>query len=85
MQPNTPNTREENLLRIKKALRKGAIDRNAKTALALGLAMSGAIISLPVLAATTSTTLMGLYLLKCRKKTLTKKQNNLSLYEGDDF
>ena len=64
---------DKSLDRIRRALRKGAIDRNAKTALALGAAMSGAIISLPALAITTTGTLTGLYVLRCRKKRKDQK------------
>ena len=72
------NPVDADLQRIKKALRKGAIDRNAKTALALGVAMSGAIISLPALSVTTIGALAGLCLIKYRKQKrdeVTKKLN----------
>ena len=71
--------------RIKCALRRGAIARNAKTALVLGAAMSGAIISLPALAVTTTGALAGLYYLKFRKKKTDKKIRKLNIISDEDF
>ncbi len=48
--------------RINQALRTAAIKRNAKTALFLGVAASGSIISIPALAVTAFGSLAGLYL-----------------------
>ena len=47
--------------RINQSLRTAAVKRNAKTALFLGIASSGAIISTPVLAVTAMGSLAGLY------------------------
>ena len=76
---------DKSLDRIKRALRKGAIDRNAKTALALGAAMSGAVISLPALAVTTTGALAGLCYLKYRKKKIDKEIEKLNVISDDDF
>lgn len=75
----------DDLQRIKAALRRGAIDRNAKTALALGLAMSGAIISLPALAVTTAGTMTALYAAKLCKKQSERKENTLRIIDENDF
>ena len=47
--------------RINQSLRTAAVTRNAKTALFLGIAASGAIVSTPVLAVTAMGSLAGLY------------------------
>ena len=47
--------------RINQSLRTAAVKRNAKTALFLGVAASGAIVSTPVLAVTAVGSLAGLY------------------------
>ena len=47
--------------RINHSLRTAAVKRNAKTALFLGVAASGAIVSTPVLAVTAMGSLAGLY------------------------
>ena len=47
--------------RINQSLRLAAVKRNAKTALFLGVAASGAIVSTPVLAVTAMGSLAGLY------------------------
>ena len=47
--------------RINHSLRIAAVKRNAKTALFLGVAVSGAIVSTPVLAVTAMGSLAGLY------------------------
>ena len=47
--------------RINQSLRTAAVKRNAKTALFLGVAASGAIVSTPVLAVTAMGSLAGLY------------------------
>ena len=47
--------------RINHSLRTAAVKRNAKTALFLGVAASGAIVSTPVLAITAMGSLAGLY------------------------
>lgn len=71
--------------RIKRALRKGAVDRNAKTALALGAAMSGAVVSLPALAVTTTGVLVGLCYVKFRKKKKYEEIGKLNIVSDDDF
>jgi hypothetical protein len=48
--------------RINKSLRHAAIRRNAKTALFLGIASSGAIVSMPALAVTAMGSLASLYI-----------------------
>ena len=52
---NTP------MQRINQSLRNAAVKRNAKTALLLGVAASGAIVSTPALAITAMGSLAGLY------------------------
>ena len=52
---NTP------MQRINQSLRNAAIKRNAKTALFLGVAASGAIVSTPALAITAMGSLAGIY------------------------
>lgn len=47
--------------RINQSLRNAAVKRNAKTALFLGVAASGAIVSTPALAITAMGSLAGLY------------------------
>lgn len=47
--------------RINQSLRTAAVKRNAKTALFLGVAASGAIVSTPLLAVTAMGSLAGLY------------------------
>jgi len=79
------NPSDTDLQRIKKALRKGAIDRNAKTALALGAAMSGAIISLPALAVTTTGALAGLCLMNYRKQKRDEAAKKLNIIPENDF
>ena len=76
---------DSDLQRIKNVLRKGAIDRNAKTALALGVAMSGAIISVPALAVTATTAMAGLYVLKWRKQMKNDYSAKLNEISNDDF
>ena len=49
---NTGFNLQESMPRVAKSLRTAAIRRNAKTALFLGIASSGAIISAPALAVT---------------------------------
>ena len=53
---NTP------MQRINQSLRNAAVKRNAKTALFLGVAASGAIVSTPALAITAMGSLTGLYI-----------------------
>jgi len=48
--------------RINQSLRNAAVKRNAKTALFLGVAASGAIVSTPALAITAMGSLTGLYI-----------------------
>ena len=76
---------DPDLQRIRNALRKGAIDRNAKTALALGVAMSGAIISAPALAVTATTAMASLYLLKWRKQMQNDYSEKLNEISEDEF
>ena len=52
---NTP------MQRIHQSLRNAAVKRNAKTALFLGMAASGAIVSTPALAITAMGSIAGLY------------------------
>ena len=59
-------TELDDLDRIRLALRKGSIDRNAKTALAVGCAVSGAIVSLPAFVATSAVTISFLYYQKSK-------------------
>jgi hypothetical protein len=54
--------KNEAIERINKSLRYASIKRNAKTALFLGIASSGAIISMPALAVTAMGSLAGLYI-----------------------
>jgi hypothetical protein len=58
---------EYDLKRIKKALRRGAIERNVKTGLIVAAAASGALISTPALIVTAGVTMGALYLANNRK------------------
>ena len=76
---------DPDLYRIKRALRRGSIDRNAKTALALGIAISGGFFSMPALAATISGTFLGIVFLRNRKRTRDKQIEKLNIIDNDDF
>lgn len=67
---NTILNAKGSLPKIAKKLRTDAIKRNAKTALFLGIASSGAIISAPVLAATFVGSFTGLFLWDLTQKKL---------------
>ncbi len=75
---------EEDLQRIRKALHRGFIARNTKTALTLGVAVSGAIISTQVMAVTIVLTIASLYLLKLKKNTTQKRINDLNIIDNID-
>ena len=66
------NKTDKDLERIKVALRKGAIQRNGKTALLLGIALSGAIVGTPWLIATLGGTSLYLYTFGKRKEKFSK-------------
>jgi len=79
------NPKGAGLQRINQALRKAAIGRNAKTALALSAALSGAIISLPALAVTTTGALAGLCLIKHRKQKRDGETKKLRVIPDNEF
>jgi hypothetical protein len=58
---------EYDLQRIKKTLRRGAIERNVKTGLIVAAAASGALISTPALIVTAGVTMGALYFANNRK------------------
>lgn len=58
---------EYDLQRIKKSLRRGAIERNVKTGLIVAAAASGALISTPALIVTAGVTMGALYIANNRK------------------
>jgi hypothetical protein len=58
---------EYDLQRIKKSLRRGAIERNVKTGLIVAAAASGALISTPALIMTAGVTMGALYIANNRK------------------
>jgi hypothetical protein len=58
---------EYDLQRIKKSLRRGAIERNVKTGLIVAAAASGALISTPALIVTAGVTMGALYFANNRK------------------
>lgn len=58
---------ESDIGRIKKSLRRGAIERNVKTALIIAAAASGALISTPALIVTAGVTMGALYIANNRK------------------
>lgn len=58
---------EYDLQRIKKSLRRGAIERNVKTGLIVAAAASGALISTPALIVTAGVTMGALYIVNNRK------------------
>lgn len=58
---------EYDLQRIKKSLRRGAIQRNVKTGLIVAAAASGALISAPALIVTVGVTMGALYIVNNRK------------------
>ena len=67
---NTSLNIKESFPQVAKAFRAAAIKRNAKTALFLGIASSGAIISAPALAVTVVGSFTGLYLWDLTQKKL---------------
>lgn len=58
---------EYDLQRIKKSLRRGAIERNVKTGLIVAAAASGVLISTPALIVTAGVTMGALYIANNRK------------------
>lgn len=66
---------EYDLQRIKKTLRKGAIERNVMTGLIVAAAASGALISTPVLVVTAGVTMGALYFANNRKKPEEQENN----------
>ena len=66
------NNDEENLQRIQASLKRGAIQRNGKTALFVGLAISGAVMGTPGLIAS----IAGASLILATIKVINKNSNS---------
>jgi len=69
---------EYDLQRIKKSLRRGAIERNVKTGLIVAAAASGALISAPALIVTAGVTMGALYIANNRKNNEEADLNSAS-------
>lgn len=69
---------EYDLQRIKKSLRRGAIERNVKTGLIVAAAASGALISTPALIVTAGVTMGALYIANNRKNNEEADLNSAS-------
>jgi len=69
---------ELDLQRIKKSLRRGAIERNVKTGLIVAAAASGALISTPALIVTAGVTMGALYIANNRKNDEEADSNSAS-------
>lgn len=69
---------DHDLQRIKKSLRRGAIERQVKTGLIVAAAASGAIISTPALIVTAGVTMGALYIANKRKNHEEADRNSAS-------
>ena len=76
---------EYDLQRIKKSLRRGAIERNVKTGLIVAAAASGALISTPALLVTAGVTMCALYIANNRKTEDDVDSNPSSLKKAKEI
>lgn len=76
---------EYDLQRIKKSLRRGAIERNVKTGLIVAAAASGALISTPALIVTAGVTMGALYIANNRKTEDDVDDNPSSLKKAKEI